>query len=48
MPIGYKDEFKPYETNMIKWYKDSNKWVVNNQDGIKTDIINTITSKLYS
>jgi hypothetical protein len=46
--IGWMDEVKSYEDNLLKWEKENSDWVAKNQKGIKTDIINTIINNLYS
>ena len=46
--IGWMDEMKKYEDNLLMWGEDNNKWVSKNQTTIKTDIINTIVNNLYS
>ena len=46
--IGWMDEVKSYEDNLLKWEKENSDWVINNQKTIKTDIINTIINNLYS
>ena len=46
--IGWMDEMKKYEDNILKWGGDNNDWVHKNQKFIKSQIINTIISGLYS
>jgi len=46
--IGWMDEMKKYEDNLLMWGEDNNKWVSKNQTTIKTDIINIILNNLYS
>ena len=46
--IGAMDEMQKYADNMGDWGKDNYKWVIKNQNTIKTDIINTIVNNLYS
>lgn len=46
--IGAMDEMQKYVDNMGDWGKDNYKWVIKNQNAIKTDIVNTIVNNLYS
>jgi hypothetical protein len=46
--LGVNDEMEKYIDNMGDWGKDNYKWVIKNQNAIKTDIINTIVNNLYS
>ena len=46
--IGWMDEMKKYEDNLLMWGKENYDWVSKNQKTIKNDIINTIVNNLYS
>jgi hypothetical protein len=46
--VGWMDEMKKYEDNTLKWEKENYDWVNKNQKFIKSQIINTIISGLYS
>jgi hypothetical protein len=44
--IGWMDEMKKYEDNLLKWDKECTDWVWKNGKTIKNDIINTIVNNL--
>jgi hypothetical protein len=46
--IGWMDEMKKYEDNVLKWEKENNDWIDKNGHTIRIDIINTIINNLYS
>jgi hypothetical protein len=44
--IGWMDEMKKYEDNLLKWDEECYDWVWKNSKSIKTDIVNTIVNNL--
>jgi hypothetical protein len=44
--VGWMDEMKKYEDNLLKWDKECTDWVWKNGKSIKTDVTNTIVNNL--